>query len=157
MWGTYSGILEKTAANNIREDGIVVDGVYGALDANGNVVYLNADGTSASEPVKNETVISGERWAWDHYSRARAGQNTFDTDYIKLREVRIGYSLPKKITGPFSNVKVSAYGRNLAIWGRADGVDWDPEYVHGSGNVQGIEGGALPSVRNFGFNLTFDF
>ncbi len=157
MWGTYSGILERTAANNIREDGIVVDGVYGRLDANGNVEYLNADGTPATGPVKNETVISAERWAWDHYSRARAGQNTFDTDYIKLREVRIGYNLPKKYTGPFNNVKISAYGRNLAIWGRAEGVDWDPEYVHGSGNVQGIEGGALPSLRTFGFNLTFDF
>ena len=71
-------------------------------------------------------------------------------------EIRIGYSIPAKYTGPFRNVKLSAYGRNLAIWGR-DNEHFDPEYVHGSGNVQGIEGGALPSLRTYGFNLTFDF
>lgn len=167
MWGVYSGILKKTAATNanganIRDEiadggGVLVDGVYGRLDANGNVEYLDAAGNVVADPVQNATYIDGTRWAADYYSRARGSQNTFDTDYIKLREVRIGYNLPKKFTGPFSNVKVSAYGRNLAIWNRDKGVDWDPEYVHGSGNVQGIEGGALPSLRTYGFNLTFDF
>lgn len=166
MWGMYSGILEETAAVNangvnIREDvadggGVLVDGVYGYKDANGNVVYTDAAGNVVDSPVKNATYISGERWAWDHYARARAAQNTFDTDYVKLREIRIGYSIPAKYTGPFRNVKLSAYGRNLAIWGR-DNEHFDPEYVHGSGNVQGIEGGALPSLRTYGFNLTFDF
>jgi hypothetical protein len=107
--------------------------------------------------VKNETWINGTRWSWDHYGRARGGQNVFDTDYLKLREIRIGYSIPAKYTGPINNVKVSAFGRNLAIWNRAEGVDWDPEYLHGSGNVQGIEGAALPSVRTFGLNLSLNF
>ena len=35
MWGTYSGIL-KTAANNIRDEGIVLAGnVYSAIDDDG--------------------------------------------------------------------------------------------------------------------------
>jgi hypothetical protein len=166
MFGTYSGILAQTAklnsnGKNVREavadgGGTVLPGVFGKL-VNGQVVYIDAAGNEVSSPVTNDKWIAGTRWAWDFYGRARGGQNVFDTDYIKLREIRMGYSIPAKFTGPLNNVKISAFGRNLAIWGRAEGVDWDPEYVHGSGNVQGIEGAALPSVRTFGLNLSLNF
>ncbi len=151
MWGTYSGILERTAANNIREDGIVVDGAVVQL-VNGNPV-VNEDGTvQTSGP--NTTSISAVRWAADHYS-GPAKQNVFDASYVKLREVRLGYTIPSRFTGPIKNVRVSAYGRNLAIWG-SDATDFaDPENTTSSGNVQGIEGGALPSLRTYGFNVSF--
>jgi len=167
MWGVYSGILEKTGetndnGKNIRDDvseggGVLNTGVYGRLDSEGNVVYTNANGEDSDIPIANTTYIDASTWAADHYSRARGPQNIFATDYIKLREIRIGYTIPSKFTGPVSNVKLSAFGRNLAIWGRADGVDWDPEYVHTAGNIQGIEGGALPSLRTFGLNLSLNF
>ncbi|MDZ4203205.1 MAG: SusC/RagA family TonB-linked outer membrane protein [Bacteroidales bacterium] len=165
-FGTYSGILARTAGLNekgveLREPaanggGVLLNGVYGKLVA-GNIVYTDAAGNVVTTPITNATRIETTRWAWDHYSRARGAQNVFNTDYIKLREVRIGYTIPAKFTGPVRNVRVSAFGRNLAIWGRADGVDWDPEYVHGSGNVQGIEGGALPSLRTIGLSLNLNF
>lgn len=145
MWGVYSGILEKSAANNIREEGLILDGqVYSETNADGSVV--------TSGP--NTTSISAVRWASDHYA-GPAKQNIFDASYVKLREVRIGYTLPANITGPFKNVRVGAFGRNLAIWG-SDATDFvDPENTTSSGNVQGIEGGALPSLRTYGFNVSF--
>lgn len=153
MWGTYSGILEKTAANNIREEGIVLDGAVVQL-VNGTPV-VNEDGTvQTSGP--NTTSISAVRWAADHYS-GPAKQNVFDASYVKLREVRLGYTIPSRFTGPVRNVKISAYGRNLAIWG-SDATDYvDPENTTSSGNIQGIEGGALPSLRSYGFNVSFGF
>jgi len=54
------------------------------------------------------------------------------------------------------NIRISAFGRNLAIWGQ-DLKHIDPENTTSSGNIQGIEGGALPSLRTFGLNLTFEF
>lgn len=166
-FGTYSGILAHSAntnanGKNIRDavadgGGVLLEGVIGKIGPDGKVQYLDATGNVVSAPVANTKYIAGTRWAWDHYSRARGAQNVFNTDYMKLREIRIGYNIPSKFTGPVSNLKVSAFGRNLAIWGRDEGVDWDPEYVHGSGNVQGIEGAALPSLRTFGLNLTFNF
>jgi outer membrane receptor protein involved in Fe transport len=45
MWGTYSGILEHTAANGIRENGVVLDGMVAATDEDGNILY-NEDGTA---------------------------------------------------------------------------------------------------------------
>jgi hypothetical protein len=61
------------------------------------------------------------------------------------------------LTGPLQNVRISAYGRNLAIWGTSVTDFVDPENTTSSGNIQGIEGGALPSLRTYGFNVSFGF
>ncbi len=138
MFGVYSGMLEETAANGIRENGIVLNGVL-------------ADGT------ENTTNIPVVRWAEDHYY-GPATQNVFDSDYIKLREVTFGYTLPKQLTGDFlESIKFSAFARNLFTWGLDyDGID--PEMTtYGSGNIQGLEGGSLPSTRTYGFNVQLKF
>lgn len=142
MWGMYSGMLEETAANGVRENGVVADGV------------MWDEGTKSY--VKNTTEVS----AYDYYKAYYNGvdsRNVFDADYIKLREVTLSYTFPKKWAGPFANVTVSAFGRNLATWG-LDKKGFDPEMAsYGSGNIQGIEGGSLPSTRTYGMNLKLQF
>ncbi|MVX34254.1 SusC/RagA family TonB-linked outer membrane protein [Myroides sp. LoEW2-1] len=137
MFGMYSGMLDKSAANDIRENGLVLDGV-------------KEDGS------KNDIVVDGQTWAQSHYGGVDA-QNLFDADYIKLREVSLGYDLPKKWIGPFKGITLSVYGRNLLTWG----LDWkgmDPEMAsYGSGNIQAIEGASLPSTRTYGMNVKFKF
>ncbi len=165
MWGMYSGILEETAETNANgknvrdavEDGggALFEGVYGYINDDGNIQYTDAEGNDVNSPVQNSTYIDAESWGGWHYS-GPAEQNIFDADYVKLRELRLSYTLPSKITGPIQNLTVSAFGRNLAIWG-ADIQHIDPENTTGSGNIQGIEGGALPSLRYFGFGLNFNF
>ncbi|MDC1106712.1 SusC/RagA family TonB-linked outer membrane protein [Prolixibacteraceae bacterium] len=159
MWGMYSGMLEGSVHQNgvdIRENGIVVDGVYGKIGSDGKVQYVDADGNASSSSVQNGSSISAQRYAADHYGGVDA-QNVFDASYIKLREVTFGYTVPSRLTGPIKNLNVSLYGRNLAIWG-LDNPSFDPESaVTSSGNVQGIEGGALPSTANYGVNLKFSF
>lgn len=166
MWGMYSGIIEESAAinengKNIRDaiadgGGVLHDAVYGSLKSDGSVTHLDANGAQSASAVKNETRVDGDRHCWDHYSRVDM-QNVFDTDFIKLREIRLGYTLPSKFTGPVKNVKVSAFARNLAIWGAATD-HFDPEYLQMAGNnAQGIEGGYQPSTVTFGFGLNFNF
>ena len=54
-------------------------------------------------------------------------------------------------------IRVSAFGRNLAVWG-LDNDNFDPEVAStGSGNIQGAEGGSLPSTRSIGFNVELKF
>lgn len=170
MWGMYSGILEETAETNangmnVRDDvadggGKLLEGVYGqtSLDDDGNTVvtWLDAEGNESAVPVTNSTYISAVRWAADHYSRARGGQNVFDADYIKLREIKLGYTFDTKNWGPIAAMNVAVYGRNLAIWGR-DIEHIDPEFATNTGNTQGIEGGQLPGLRSYGINLTLNF
>lgn len=165
MWGRYSGILEETAETNYNgknvrdalEDGggALFEGVYGYQKADGSIQYTDADGNDVSSPIENKTLIDAESWGGWHYS-GPAEANVFDADYIKLRELRLSYTLPAKWTGPIQNLAISAFGRNLAIWG-TDIKHVDPENTTGSGNIQGIEGGALPSLRYFGAGLNFNF
>ncbi|WP_225979860.1 SusC/RagA family TonB-linked outer membrane protein [Pseudobacter ginsenosidimutans] len=80
---------------------------------------------------------------------------TYKTDFIKLREARLDYTLPKntlKALG-LTRVTVGVYGRNLFIWSK-----WpmfDPEFgtLSGTDIVQGFEVGQFPSTRTVGFNL----
>lgn len=147
MWGTYSGMLKNTVGNNelgnpIRDavedgGGVLLKGVY-------------ADGTA------NTTRLEAEDWAASIYS-GPAAQSVFKSDYIKLREITIGYTVPLKSKKYIKSLRLSAYGRNLAMFG-LDNKDFDPEMATtSSGNIQGIEGGALPSVANFGFNVGLQF
>ncbi|HRB54546.1 MAG TPA: hypothetical protein PLD87_12790, partial [Bacteroidia bacterium] len=53
-------------------------------------------------------------------------------------------------------VSVGVYGRNLAILHK-NVPNIDPEAGLSSGNVQGFEGGQLPTARIFGVNLNVRF
>jgi hypothetical protein len=137
MWGMYSGMLEETAANNIREDGIVLPGVK----EDGTPNDINVDAITYGE-----SIYTGP-----------AAQSVFKSDFIKLREINICYTIPLSGKQFVKSLRVSAYGRNLAIWG-PDTKHFDPEtIITSSGNIQGIEGGAIPNVASFGFNIGLTF
>jgi TonB-linked SusC/RagA family outer membrane protein len=101
--------------------------------------------------------------AQDYY-RAVAQQITstsvVDGDFIKLRQVSLGYTIPESVFGGlplFRSIQLSVVARNLAILMRnADNID--PEASFGS-NVRyyGIEGTSLPSTRSYGVNVNFKF
>jgi len=138
LWGMYSGMLEETAANNIREDGILCEGV---IDNNG---------------TPNTTVADGYDYCANFYD-GPAAQSVLKSDYIKLREVTLGYTfrLPEKSF--VKALRLSAYGRNLGVWG-PNVKHFDPEVaVTSSGNIQGIEGGLVAGVANFGFTVNVNF
>ncbi len=163
MWGMYSGTLEATAAEtpagNIRDEGVgvVLDAVVQSVDGEGNPV-VDEDGYPVSDGTINTEAISANRWGADHYIRGSASQNVFDATFVKLREVQLGYSLPSSLieNSPFSNVTVSLVGRNLAILHR-NIPHIDPESAVSSNNVQGFEGGQLPTERSFGINVNLKF
>jgi TonB-linked SusC/RagA family outer membrane protein len=147
MWGMYSGMFEESAAinengKNIRDDeseggGVLLQGVM-------------ADGTP------NTTRISGETYGSQFYS-GPASQSVFRSDYIKLREINIGYTVPLKGDIFVRSLRLAGYARNLAVWG-PDVKHFDPEMaITNSGNIQGVEGGILPSVATFGVNVTLKF
>lgn len=149
-WGRLTGILEETVGNNelgnpVRND-ITNDNTSGG--------YL-LDGVTA-EGNPNDVRISA-------YTAHDDGENPeaasiFDGSYVKLREVSLGYTLPKSIIGgtPLQRVSISVVGRNLAILQR-NITHIDPEVSYGVGNIQGIDWGMLPRERTFGFKLTADF
>ncbi|MFD2906630.1 SusC/RagA family TonB-linked outer membrane protein [Sphingobacterium anhuiense] len=147
--GMYSGILDKTAANNIRETGIVLDGVKGD-------VAFNSDGTyDVTNIQQNTTNITAQQWARNEYN----GPTTFsifDATFVKLREVTLGYNFKLTNTKVIKNIGVNVYGRNLwNIYTKSKYID--PEFTSSGGNVQGIEGGNIPLPVTYGFNLNLKF
>jgi TonB-linked SusC/RagA family outer membrane protein len=91
------------------------------------------------------------------YLGSSARDYVYDASYIKLREVTLGYSFPKKFLGKaFQDVYLGFSGSNLWII-QKNLPDADPEAGLGSGNFQGYQSGVLPTTRNFAFNLRVKF
>ncbi|WP_436414020.1 SusC/RagA family TonB-linked outer membrane protein [Petrimonas sp.] len=145
----YSGILPETAANGIRETGVVIDGVKAD-------VAFHADGTyTVSNTTENTTNVSAQAWSRNHYS----GPTTFDifdATFIKFRELTLGYNFKLPQQSFIRNINASVYARNLFYLYRASKII-DPELTNSGGNVQGIEGGNLPTPITYGLNLNFKF
>ncbi|MBU3681444.1 MAG: SusC/RagA family TonB-linked outer membrane protein [Flavobacterium sp.] len=143
MWGRYAGTLEESLIG--RETGVVGNGVV----SDGNGGY-----------VPNSTVVDAKtfnQFAYDYSNFTESG--VFDASYVKLRQIIVGYSLPKKwLTGTFiQDFRVSLVGRNLAILYK-NVPHIDPETGFSSANgEQGQEFGQLPSARSYGFNVNIKF
>jgi hypothetical protein len=83
----------------------------------------------------------------------------FDGSYVKLREASLTYTIPSDwLRGQkaFKAIDVSVIGRNL--WLIHKNLPYsDPEAGLSSGNIQGYQSGAYPTVRSVGFNVRFRF
>ena len=144
LFAKYSGMTQETVDGNIRQVGVVADGVVNVGDEENPVYETN---TNAIDP---SAFFSG------HFGLGAA--HVYDASYVKLRELTIGYSLPSSVIDntPFTSVNFGIEGRNLAILFKKI-PHLDPENVTNSGNVQGLEGGALPSLRSYGFKVSLGF
>lgn len=122
--------------------GVVVAGV----DGNGDPIY---------EP--NTTIVNPQQY-WNRAVTDVGELNVYDASYVKLRDLSIGYTIPRKYLGnlPLQSVTVSAVGRNLfIIYKNVPNID--PESTYNNSNGQGLEYGSLPTRRHFGFNLNVKF
>lgn len=83
-----------------------------------------------------------------------------DASYIKLREIRLGYSLSRKVLGklPITGVNIGLFARNpLMIWQKApDGID-PSEISTGGQSISWYESGTANTVRSYGINLNVNF
>ncbi len=91
--------------------------------------------------------------------------NVYDVTVIRLREVSLGYSVPKTFLNKYAkflgSFRISASGRNLWFYApnMLTGLNFDPEVLSSfaNSNVQGFDLGAAPSTRRFGINLSATF
>ena len=141
-WGRYAGTLSETLIG--RETGVVGNGVM----SDGNGGY-----------VANNVVVSAKSFNQSSYSNSVESSAIFDASYVKLRQVSIGYTLPRKFieNSIVKSLKISVVGRNLAILHK-NTPHIDPETGFSAANgEQGQEFGQYPSARNIGFNINLKF
>ena len=120
--------------------------------ANGGGVVL--DGVLADGSV-NTTRVRADNYAnpWG-YKHAPNAEHTYDAGYVKLREVSLSYDFDTTVIEKLKIAKLTltAIGKNLWIIDKSTPYA-DPEAGLSSGNIQGYQSGAYPSVREFGLNL----
>lgn len=149
--GSTSGQLEETLFG--RENGYDL-----SVEGNGIIsegVIRNADGSFTPNTIK----ITSRNWHNRYYERNNVEAAKYDATFLKLREVTIGYTIPKRVLGkmPIQDVKISLVGRNLALW--TENPHFDPETMAMGGGtlIPGVEDMAYPSTRSVGFNLNVKF
>jgi TonB-linked SusC/RagA family outer membrane protein len=142
----------------------------GTAGPNGEQVYhdgriqegVKADGTP------NDYVASSMNYYWNVYNwggpqyspNTRYELFVKENSYIKMRELVLRYALPQSFVKKigFSNLEISAFGRNLFfIYKTVDHMD--PEQATaGSRWFQTVNNvGTNPSTRTFGGSLRFSF
>lgn len=142
--GMESGVLDLTENRNPED--MVIDGVI--WDAEKNAY------------VENTIQVSPRDYYRNLYRRYHETQSTFSATYVKLREVKLGYTFSGKWLKktPISNLGLSLVARNLFMWTK-DQDYVDPEAITYEGNsaTPGVEEMSYPSTRSIGFNINVTF
>ena len=129
----------------------------------GTLVPMGVRETGDGNYVVNTSAIPAENistYYHNKYDQSNGEANFVSTQFLKLREVRLEYALPKRLlakTKFISGASVSVYGNNLWCW--TDFPGWDPEAVtmRGSAVIPGFDVLQMPTTAQFGatINLTF--
>ncbi|MGQ7868816.1 SusC/RagA family TonB-linked outer membrane protein [Sunxiuqinia sp. sy24] len=140
-----SGLDKRTVEG--REGGVLPEGVWESPD--GIRPFLPGDEVDP-ESYWGDFMTDGEiNDIWIE-----------DGSFLKLKEVSIGYSVPRKLINNtfFKDVKVSLTGRNLALWTKVKHVDPETFTNSSAGSIPGIvKVGGVPSARTFTLNLRLRF
>ncbi len=93
-------------------DGVFWPGVIGSYDDNGNFI---AEQENIGGPGTQYHTY-GDNYAWD-FTRA----STFDSDFVKLRQISIGYTFDNQIAQKFGmrNLSFALFSRNIILWTKA--------------------------------------
>lgn len=162
----YSGTIGQLLARGVTTDTDdrltpkIIKGYYGdpttfqpILDASGNKIP-NQVQTTTNDLYTNVNGLTGQ-----------TDLLIFDASVLRIREVSLGYTIPKKWLGNASigSLYISFTARNLYFYAPnlPKGTNLDPETsTYGatdSRNVQGIEYTNAPSTKRFGLNLRATF
>ena len=110
--------------------------------------------------VANTKQVSPRDYYRNLYRRYHETQSTFSATFLKLREVSIGYDLPKRWLShtPIKALNLSVVGRNLWMWTKGQDMV-DPEAVTYEGNsvTPGVEEMSYPTMRSLGFSVHATF
>ncbi len=174
--GTYNqvygrGLTEGTIPEgpNGRRITLVIPGVLGDPATQQPIL------DDAGNTIPNGTQLTVNDWFFiNTFGSAGADEfSVFDASTIRLREISLGYDLPKSLLTktPFGSVNISFTGRNL--WYKAlnmpSDLNFDPETnslgagnvndLSGtqSGNAQGVDFGVIPTTKRYGVNLRITF
>lgn len=146
---SYQGKLTNSLEG--RYDGMVVQGVN---------AITNADGTITYQPNTTITESISKLYTSYVWPRDNGEENTFKTDFLKLKEIRLDYNLPARIcrkTKVLQGASIGFYATNIFCITPFPQYDPEAGALVGTNIYSGIEAGALPMTRTYGVNLKLSF
>ena len=155
----YGGKCYSLTHAILAASGKTTDTLYGRYD--GLVqegVNLNSDGTYS----KNTTITQSAAVYYQdyYYNRKNAETNTYDTSFLKLKQINLDYTLGKKAIqkiGWLRSLSVGVFATN--VFCITDFPQYDPEAAtfNAASISRGIETGAYPMTRTYGVTLKLGF
>lgn len=115
---------------------------------------------TAENPVyqPNTKALSAETYYRMYYDRNHEENNTYDASYVKIREIQLGYQLPKTIfKGLFENVNISLVARNVYAFSKIPHFDPEQFGFQQQKLVSGVEDMSYPTTRSIGLKLGVNF
>lgn len=138
------GNVMRKETIDMSSDAVNLSGItdrYTDAQPNGNTrLYVDFD-----ESIRNYAGTISSQWR-------NSDVNVVDGDYIKLRNISLGYSLPKSFANriKMSSAKFTFQMNNIWYWSAA-GNHIDPEVYSANSGTRNLP---LPKTYLFGFNLT---
>ena len=137
------GIVNSLTQANMDLFG-VSEATAAARDAGGALV----NGRSLVNPETWYTAIASQGGIPQYY--------TYSATNVRLQELSLGYTIPRKWLHNICSITVSFVGRYL--WMMYCIAPFDPEAVASTNNFyQGMDYFMMPSTRNLGFNINIKF
>ncbi|UKJ08178.1 SusC/RagA family TonB-linked outer membrane protein [Solitalea lacus] len=146
-WGEARANDVKGIKSFIGEGVVVSNGAKINYDVDGNITnYDQLTFATNTTPTYLQDYISR------HYSISEG--NLIDKTYAKLREVTIGFNLPKSILNRMSvqRASISLVGRNLLYFAKVKDVDLDQ--FPGMTSQSSLQ---TPTSKSYGINLNITF
>lgn len=154
---TINSLLRRgiTTDTEDREGTFVIPGVL--ADPNTGEVLLDSSGN----PIPN-TIQQGADEVYFLNFVDPDGQAIYDGSVVRLREIALTYTLPRKFLDKtlFSSLSFTLMGRNLLYWAPnvPEGTNFDPEVVStGVGNGLGLDFQTTPTAKKYGFSIRASF
>ncbi|MCD8135498.1 MAG: SusC/RagA family TonB-linked outer membrane protein [Parabacteroides gordonii] len=130
-----------------------------AENPGGSVVGAGVMLDESGNYVPNTVAVDAQTYYSGICSNDIAEEFVYNANFLKLRELSLGYEFPQTMLTKLKVVKglnVSLVGRNLwTIIKHTDNID--PESAYNNSNGQGLELNGYPATRSVGFNVNAKF
>ncbi len=154
--GQYGGSMYSQTNhknNTLGKTKVTLPGRDGGMVGDG--VVLQADGSY----LPNTVNVPASSYYDAYYAISNAEVNIFDASYLKLREARVEFNLPKRLLARLGvrSASLAIYGRDLFNITKFPGFDPEGGNLNSGTLTPGVELTQFPSTRSMGTNLTLKF
>lgn len=161
----------KIQYNQFRR--VTYGNLLNTMNSDNRFTYIDIDGSYTGTPGEVVTDLNqlaqmnADKNIWSHasYGVAQAVIHSWaveDGSFLRLNNVNIGYSLPKRMISKLglSQFRIYATGNNLKIWTKYSGYDPEVSTTRNSAYAAltpGVDYSSFPRSRSytFGLNITF--